>query len=95
MYKPVHMRERFTCTVLEPEKPKNNERLPSDIQEEIDHISVPKAKKTSKYLPGERLLRRLHKEQQKQRDADAHANHIINNSIDTIIFALGREPTPS
>ena len=87
MYKPVHMKPRFTCTVLEPEKPKNNERLPTDIQEEIDHISVPK--KTSKYLPGERLLRRLHKEQQKQHDADAHIDHIINNSIDTILSRIG------
>lgn len=84
MYKPPQLRKKYTCTVLEPEKPKKEEPLPQEIQEEIDYISVSKSKKNSKYLPGERLLRNLYKEQKKQLENDK----MINNSIDVIISLL-------
>ena len=80
MYKPIHLRKRYTCSVLEPEKPKE-EHMPKEMQEEIEYISVPKAKKKSKYLPGERLLRSLHKEQKKIIDVEV----MINNSVDNIL----------
>ena len=45
MYKPPHLIKRYKCTVLEPSKPKKEEQLPQEIQEEIDYISVGKPKK--------------------------------------------------
>lgn len=88
MYKPVHLKKRYTCTVLEPPKPKKEEQLPQEIQEEIEYISVGKSKKNSKYLPGERLLRNLYKEQKKQLEIDERTNNIINNSVENLLDCL-------
>ena len=52
MYKPPQLIKRYKCTVLEPSKPKKEEQLPQEIQEEIEYISIGKPKKNSKYLPG-------------------------------------------
>jgi hypothetical protein len=88
MYKPPQLIKRYKCTVLEPSKPKKEEQLPQEIQEEIEYISIGKPKKNSKYLPGERLLRKLYEEQKKQLEIEERTNNIINNSVNSIIAAL-------
>ena len=85
MYKPPQLIKRYKCTVLEQSKPKKEEQLPQEIQEEIEYISIGKPKKNSKYLPGERLLRKLYEEQKKQLEIEERTNNIINNSVNNIL----------
>lgn len=84
MYKAPQPRKRYRCTVLEPEKPKTEDKLPQQIQEEIEYISVGKPKKNSKFLPGERLLRNLYKERKRQQEIDEQTDDTINNSVENI-----------
>lgn len=84
MYKAPQPRKRYRCTVLKPEKPKTEDKLPQQIQEEIEYISVGKPKKKSKFLPGERLLRNLHKEHKRQMEIDEQTDDTINNSVENI-----------
>ena len=88
MYKPPQLIKRYKCTVLEQSKPKKEEQLPQEIQEEIEYISIGKPKKNSKYLPGERLLRKLYEEQKKQLEIEERTNNIINNSVNNILDIL-------
>ena len=90
MYKAPQPRKKYRCTVLEPkksqfrQKSEQEDKLPQQIQEEIEYISVGKPKKNSKFLPGERLLRNLYKERKRQIEIDEQTDDVINNSVENI-----------
>ena len=78
----AHSAFQYECTIVEPEPECS---LRERMEDELENRIKPKK---NKRLPGERLLKQLHKQEMKEREKKDLFNERIANSISSIMIDL-------